>query len=138
MRLERCVTVGVPAAEAWAYVTDWTRHHEWVPLSRAEGVGGEGHAVGGRLRAWTGLGPVGVWDSMTITRWDEHPDGSGHFAVVHTGRVVRGDAEVEVVADGPSRATVRWVEDLRLPRVTAPIAGALLGMALKRLKARLG
>lgn len=138
MRLERSVAVNVPAAEAWAYVTDWDRHHEWVPLSRAEGVGGEGRAVGGKLRAWSGVGPIGIWDTMTITRWDERPDGSGHFAVVHTGRLVRGDAEVEVVAEGPSRATVRWAEDLRLPRITRPIAGALLGLALKRLEEKLG
>ncbi len=137
MRVEKSFTVDVPAAAAWSYVTDWSRHHEWVPFTRAEGVGGEGRGVGGKLRAWSGVGPIGFWDTMTITRWDERPDGSGALAVVHTGRVVRGDAEVEVIAEGPSRSTVRWVEELRLPRVAGLLIRPLLTLTLRRLEAKL-
>ena len=71
--------------------------------------------VGGHIRAWTGVGPVGFWDTMTITAWEEQPDGSARCEVLHTGRVVRGDGEFAVVADGPERCRFVWWERLDLP-----------------------
>jgi hypothetical protein len=64
------VDINAPAAAVWAYVTDWPRQAEWIPLTRVEAVDGA-RSVGGRLRAWTGVGPVGFWDTMTISVWEE-------------------------------------------------------------------
>ena len=70
--IRREVALDVPADVAWAYVTDWPRQGEWVPHTRVEHVDPAHPAVGvgGRLRAWSGLGPVGFWDTMTITSWE--------------------------------------------------------------------
>ena len=119
------VAVGAPARVVWDYVTDWPRQGEWIPLTRVEVVpeAGPTDVVGGRIRAWTGLGPVGFWDPMTITAWETRPDGSARCEVLHTGRVVRGEGEFTVVADGPERCTFVWREAIRVPGGTA---GAVL------------
>lgn len=146
--LVRCeVAVAAPARVVWSYVTDWPRQGEWIPLTRVEVVGDPRlrHTVGGRIRAWTGLGPVGFWDPMTITAWEEQPDGSARCEVLHTGAVVRGDAEFAVHADGADACRFVWWERLDIPG--GPV-GALLwrlggwaarrgvGLALRRMAAR--
>lgn len=117
--LERTAAVHAPARLLWDYVTDWSRHGEWIPLTRVDCVVGGARAVGGTFRAWSGIGPIGFWDPMTVVDWQEHEDGSGHVAVVHSGRVVRGNAEITVTAVGPDRSELRWVERLLLGRAAA-------------------
>ena len=116
------VRVEAPAGLVWEYVTDWQRQGEWVPLTRVERVDAA-DGVGGRFRAWTGLGPVGFWDTITITVWEQQPDGSARCEIMHTGSVVRGDAEFSVVPDGPGSCRVALWENLDVPG--GPV-GALL------------
>jgi len=128
------VHVDAPAALVWDYVTDWPRQGEWIPFTKVEVVGaGPAHDVGGRIRAWTGLGPVGFWDPMTITTWEADPDGSARCEVLHRGAVVRGDGEFAVVANGPAACTFVWWERLYLP--LGPLGGLLWrlgGWAMRR------
>ena len=115
--IRREVALDVPADVAWDYVTDWPRQGEWVPHTRVEHVDPADPAVGlgGRLRAWTGLGPVGFWDPMTITSWERRTDGGGRCEVLHTGKVVRGEGEFEVTADGAGRSRFLWSERAVVP-----------------------
>lgn len=113
-RVRRVVEVAAPARQVWDYVTDWPAQGEWVPFTRVERVDAADR-VGGRLRAWTGLGPVGFWDPMTITRWERDGDGGGICEVLHTGSVVRGEGEFSVVSLGPGRCRFVWVELVVVP-----------------------
>ena len=131
--IRREIDVAVPAAQLWAYVTDWPRQGEWVPHTRVEHVDPADPAdpavgLGGRLRAWTGLGRVGFWDPMTITSWERRPDGGGRCEVLHTGKVVRGEGEFEVVADGADRSRFLWSEQAVVP------FGALGGWGFRLLR----
>ncbi|HSE08077.1 MAG TPA: SRPBCC family protein, partial [Nocardioidaceae bacterium] len=63
--------VGASADLVWEYITDWPRQGEWIPLTRVERVDAA-DGVGGRFRAWTGIGPVGFWDTITITAWEKN------------------------------------------------------------------
>jgi len=111
------VRVDAPARVVWDYVTDWPRQGEWIPLTRVEAIppGAPARAVGERIRAWTGVGPVGFWDTMTITAWQQEEDGSARCEVLHTGRVVRGEAELAVRAEGPQACTFVWWERIEVP-----------------------
>jgi uncharacterized membrane protein len=126
------VCVAAPAGLVWDYVTDWPRQSEWIPLTRVEVTPGEGRArhVGGRFRAWTGVGPLGFWDPLTVTAWEEHTDGSGRCEMLHTGAVVRGEGEIRVVADGAHACTVHLWESLEVPG--GPV-GALVWRFVHRL-----
>lgn len=91
--------------------TDWRGQGEWMLGTAVEPVFGDGREVGGRLEAWSGIGPVGFLDTMVITEWDE----PRRVVVEHTGKVVRGLGvmEVEPAADGTS--VFIWSEELELP-----------------------
>ena len=72
---------------------------------------GDGRGVGSELAAWSGAGPAGFWDTMTITRWEP----PYRVDVEHTGSVVRGTGTMEVIALPGGRSRFVWAEDLELP-----------------------
>ncbi len=136
--VRRTVEVAAPASVVWDYVTDWPAQGEWIPLTRVERVDAA-DGLGGRLRAWTGLGPLGFWDPMTITRWERRADGGGECEVLHTGVVVRGEGVFAVEAVGPGSTRFVWAEVLVLPggrlamlawRLVGPMADRMIDRAL--------
>jgi len=102
--------VAVSAEQLWAVLADWSRQGEWIPLTSVRSVRGDGHGVGGRIQAWTGVGPIGFADPMVITHWDP----PRRCEVLHLGSVVRGEAGFDVAAAG-SGARVAWWESVELP-----------------------
>ena len=157
VRLERVVDVARPAAEVWDHVTDWPRQAEWVPLTQVERVDAA-DGVGGRIRAWTGLGgparrasaaeglslwPPGFWDPMTITAWERTPDGGGRCEVLHRGQVVEGEGEFTVMATSGLSSRFVWAETVVLPfgllgrlgwRVARPVVATLVDRALRTMR----
>ncbi|MQA87691.1 MAG: SRPBCC family protein [Streptosporangiales bacterium] len=130
--------VAAPAAATWEVLTDWERHRDWMLATRARGTAAGGRAVGGGIEAWTGLGPIAVRDTMTITAWEP----PRRCEVEHTGRVVRGTGVLEVVPVEDSRSRVVWSERLEPPfgRVgrlgwvmVRPLVTAALRTSLRRL-----
>ena len=79
--------------------------------TRVEVRRGDGRSVGSELAAWSGAGPAGFWDTMTITRWES----PYRVDVLHTGSVVRGTGTMEVLALPGDRSRFVWSEDLALP-----------------------
>ena len=126
--------VAASAQQVWDLLTDWDLHDRWMLFTRAEG----GRAEGETISAFTGVGPVGFLDTMTITVW-EPP----HRAVVrHTGRVVRGSGAFEVEALAAGRSRVVWSEWLELPLgllgrlgwpLVRPVLRRLVQASLRRL-----
>jgi hypothetical protein len=113
-RVELTVPVDVraPAEAVWRTVTDWPGQGDWVIGTRVEVEGGgDGRHLGARLRAFTGVGPVGFLDTMEILEWDP----PRRCLVRHTGKVVRGDGVFEVVPLGAERARFVWTELVDLP-----------------------
>ncbi|NMI00685.1 SRPBCC family protein [Pseudonocardia acidicola] len=110
------VDVAAPAEAVWAAVTDWAGQGDWMLGTRVEVTGGDGRSVGSTLRAVTGVGPLGVPDTMEITEWTASaPGGPFRCVVRHTGAVVRGDGVFEVAGVGPDRSRFLWSELLELP-----------------------
>jgi uncharacterized protein YndB with AHSA1/START domain len=104
------VDVAAPVEQTWAAATDWDRQGEWMLGTTVRGTVNDGRGVGGRLRAVTGVGRLGVVDTMEITGWDP-PYGA---YVRHLGRVVRGTAAFEV-KQRSGGSTFVWTEELDLP-----------------------
>lgn len=122
------------AERTFEVLTDWPRHAEWMPFTKARG----GHEVGAGLEAWTGVGPIGFLDTMIITEWQP----GRRVAVRHTGRVVRGEAWFELTPRPEGGCTVVWGERLELPLgplgrvgwlVLAPISRRFMRLGLHRL-----
>lgn len=104
------VDVEAPVDRTWAGAVDWAGQGQWMLGTRVRPTRQDGRGVGGRIEAFTGVGPLGFVDPMEITLWE--PPHRCH--VVHTGRVVRGTGAFEVEARG-SRSRFVWREDLELP-----------------------
>lgn len=120
--------VEAPPQQVWDVLTDWSVHHEWMLFTKAEG----GAGVGETVSAFTGVGPVGFLDTMTITAWDP-PE---RAVVRHTGRVVRGSGSFEVQALGENRSRVVWSEWVQVPfglvgRLGWPLARRLLAAGVR-------
>jgi hypothetical protein len=110
------VEVDAPAAAVWAYVTDWERQGEWMLGTRVRVTGGDGRGAGTTLHAVTGVGPVGVPDTMEVVDFVEPTDATpGRAAVRHTGKIIRGDGFFEVVPLGPHRCRFTFTELIDLP-----------------------
>jgi len=143
-RLQREVEIAAPAARVWDYVTDWPRQEEWIPKTRVEKLD-DAAGVGGRFRAWTGLGRVGFWDPMTITSWERSADGGGVCEVLHLGAVVKGEGEFGVVAVDEHTSRFVWAEMLVVPfgrvgavgwRLARPVVERLIDVGLRRMRDR--
>ncbi|MEV5411268.1 SRPBCC family protein [Thermopolyspora sp. NPDC052614] len=137
---EVAVTVDADAApeRVFAVLTDWDRHGEWMFLTRARVVRGDGHSAGSGLAAFTGVGPLGFLDTMEITRWDP----PRIVEVRHTGRLVRGTGVFQVRPRPQGGSTIRWQEHLDLPfgpaghlgwLAAGPISAVFLRWSLRRL-----
>ena len=109
------VDVDAPVETVWGEVTDWESQGEWMLGTDVKVTRGDGTSVGSELAATTGVGPLGVTDTMEIVGWDPP-----HRATVrHTGRVVRGSGVFTVLErrtdDGREASTFVWSEQLDLP-----------------------
>lgn len=131
------VDVDASMAEVWAGATDWAGQAEWMLGTTVTPTAQDGQGVGGAIAAFTGVGRIGVTDTMEITRWD--PPYACH--VLHTGRVVRGTGAFVVEPRGDDQATFVWSEVVDLPLgrlgraawpVVRPVFAAGVRLSLKR------
>ena len=140
------VEVDAPADAVWDYVTEWERQGEWMLGTRVQVTGGDGRGVGTRLHAVTGVGPLGVPDTMEVLEFVA-PSGTapGRATVRHTGRFIRGDGFFEVVPLGPQRCRFTFTELIDLPLgplgraawpLLRPVIKAGFVASLKRMAAR--
>jgi hypothetical protein len=141
-RIQREVQVAAPAEAVWDYVTDWPRQGEWIPQTRVENLD-DASGLGGRFRAWSGIGRLGFWDPMTITAWERSADGGGRCEVLHRGAVVKGEGEFAVVARGPAASTFVWAEVVVIPfgrvgalawRLVRPVVERLIDAGLDSMR----
>ncbi|SFB51746.1 Polyketide cyclase / dehydrase and lipid transport [Amycolatopsis marina] len=105
------VDVAAPAGTTWLALTDWERQGEWMLGTEVRVTEGNGRSVGSRIAAVTGIGPVGLTDTMEITGWEP----PSRCTVRHLGRLVRGTGAFHVQDRGPDRSVFIWSERLILP-----------------------
>ena len=110
--------IAVPAERAWAAIADWESQGTWIIATKVQGTA---TAAGEHLEGWTGIGPLGFLDTMTVTEWDP----PHRCVVLHTGRVVRGTGGFEVTARGEAGCRVTWWERVDLPLGTLGKVGWL-------------
>jgi hypothetical protein len=131
---ETVVHLTAEPAVVWERLTDWARHGEWIPLTRVEVDPSDPD----RFVAYSGVGPLTLEDRMVVE--EMHFDGAeGICRVAKLGPVLTGHASFHVSSTAGG-TTVRWVEDVtvpRLPRPLAPAAAAVARLAFERSLRRL-
>ncbi len=105
------VLVNAPPESVFDAFTQWSEQGEWMTGTRVEVRRGDGQSPHSEIAGWTGLGPLGFSDTMTITRWEP----PYRVDVEHTGSVVRGTGTMQVLALPDGRSRLVWSEGLELP-----------------------
>jgi hypothetical protein len=117
-------------------MTDWERQHEWMLATKVRADAAGARSAGGRIAAFTGVGPLGFWGTMTVTRWEE----PRLVEVDHTGKVVRGLGIFRVEQWGPGTRFV-WREEVDPPLgragalgwyIVKPLIAAGVAVSLRR------
>jgi uncharacterized protein YndB with AHSA1/START domain len=132
-QLTRDAFVAAPPESVFAALTDWASQGSWLPLTHVRVLEGDGCEVGSRIEAVTGVRPAVVVDVMEITRFDA----PHRVDLQHTGGLVRGSVQIEVLTLPGGTSRVVWTERLHIPggRIGAlvwPVAGRALGWGLGR------
>lgn len=113
--IEIAVDVNQSASKVFAYFTDWPRQGEWMVGTRVEaraaGELGLGRGKNAEIAGFSGIGPIGFWDTMTITNWVE----GERVDVLHTGWLVRGTGSMIVEHVDDRRSRFIWSEQLDIP-----------------------
>lgn len=94
--------VRLTPADAWARLTAWERHGEFVPLTRIA-------LTPNGFDAFTGIGRVGFHDPMEIVAWRD----DAFCRLEKRGRLVTGWAELSVDPT-PTGSRVVWREDIHV------------------------
>lgn len=136
--LVRSVDIDARPEAVWAAVTDWDHHGRWMLLTSVRRLERLGEGAGGRIEAFTGIGPLGLRDPMTITVWRPPYRCENR----HEGTLVRGVGAFDVEALPGNRSRFTWSEWLDLPLglvgelgfvLVRPFFSAFLGLCLRRL-----
>ncbi len=122
--VELRIPVKASQESVWSAITDWKRQGEWMFATHVDVTSDNHEGVGASLAAFTGFGPVGFLDTMTITSWEP----PYRCDVNHTGRVVRGTGTFIVERISDSESVFVWSEDLEIPLGSV----GRLGFALTR------
>ncbi|MEY3696669.1 MAG: hypothetical protein RJA41_319 [Actinomycetota bacterium] len=110
--IELYVDINATTEQVFEYLTDWPKQSEWVLGTHVEiRTPGLAKEVGGKIAAFTGIGPIGFWDYMTIIKWEY----AKAVDVVHTGRVVKGTGSMRVEKLSENKSRFYWSEDLEIP-----------------------
>lgn len=131
-------TVPASSEEVFSAVTNWELQHKWIFATKVSGIGDNNRKLGGKLEAFTGFGPFGFTDTMTITRWSP----PNMCEVAHTGKLVKGSGVFEVTNTNHT-TYFTWTEHIELPfgvvgrvgwPLIKPLALAGLKISLYRFK----
>jgi len=107
------VKVFAPVDQVWNKLVNWQSQGEWMALTHVTSSvddGGES-GVGTEIRAFTGIGKVGVWDEMRVTQWDPPT----FCAVDHYGRWIKGVGEFRLTAISSHSTRFDWYEKINAP-----------------------
>ena len=133
-RAELVLAVDVDATPQATFdaLVDWARQGEWMLGTTVTPTHSEGRGVGGRISAFTGLGPLGFTDTMEITAWDP----PRRCDVLHTGKVVRGTGSFAVEPLPGDRSRFIWREEIDLPfgalgRLAWPLGKPVAALGVK-------
>lgn len=111
------VSVKIEASQVhvWSQLIDWKSQSNWMALTKVRSSVDNGgtSGIGTDIKAFTGIGKVGILDEMRIVTW-EPP----HFcAVDHYGRWIKGIGEFRLVKISDDMTRFDWYEKIQAPKL---------------------
>lgn len=106
------LVINAPIEKVWASLADWESQSQWMLQTKVEVTSKIREGVGTTIAAFTGIGPIGLMDHMTVTSWNPPTV----CDVLHTGRVIKGTGRFELTALSEGSTRFDWSEEILAPR----------------------
>ena len=105
--------INAPIQKVWDSLVQWEKQGEWMLQTKVWVTSEITEGVGTSINAFTGIGPLGVLDSMTVTAWQPP-----HTCdVLHTGKIIKGTGRFHLREITSDTTIFDWSEEVIAPRV---------------------
>jgi len=104
--------IDAPIQKVWDSLAQWEKQGEWMLQTKVWVTSEITEGVGTSINAFTGIGPLGVLDSMTVTAWQPP-----HTCdVLHTGKIIKGTGRFHLRELNAQTTIFDWSEEVLAPR----------------------
>jgi len=105
--------INAPIQKVWDSLAQWEKQGEWMLQTKVWVTSEITHGVGTSINAFTGVGRIGVLDSMTVTSWQPP-----HTCdVLHTGKIIKGTGRFHLREITSETTIFDWSEEVIAPRI---------------------
>ncbi len=106
------LTIKAPIQTVWDSLAQWEKQGDWMLQTKVWVTSQITQGVGTSISAFTGIGPLGILDTMSVTSWQPP-----HTCdVVHTGRIIKGTGRFHLREIDPQTTIFDWSEEVIAPR----------------------
>ena len=103
--------INEPIQKVWDSLAQWEKQGEWMLQTKVWVTSEITEGVGTSINAFTGVGPLGVLDSMTVTSWQPP-----HTCdVLHTGKIIKGTGRFHLREITSDTTIFDWSEEVIAP-----------------------
>ena len=109
------VKINAPCDQVWRRLVDWKSQGDWMALTKVNSNADDGgvSGVGTEIKAFTGIGRIGILDEMRVVTWEP----PRFCAVDHYGKAIKGIGEFHLVQKSDYVTEFNWYEKIRAPRL---------------------
>ena len=105
--------INAPIQKVWDSLAQWEKQGEWMLQTKVWVTSEITHGVGTSINAFTGVGRIGVLDSMTVASWQPP-----HTCdVLHTGKIIKGTGRFHLREITSETTIFDWSEEVIAPRI---------------------
>lgn len=107
------ITIKAPIQKVWDSLANWENQGDWMLQTKVWVTSQSHEGVGTEISAFTGIGRLGILDTMSVTNWQPP-----HTCdVVHTGTIIKGTGRFHLRELDESTTAFDWSEVVIAPRV---------------------
>ena len=107
------LTIKAPIQKVWDALAQWEKQGDWMLQTKVWVTSEVSEGVGTNISAFTGIGRLGILDTMSVTTWQPP-----HTCdVVHTGKIIKGTGRFHLREIDATTTAFDWSEVVIAPRV---------------------
>lgn len=107
------LTIKAPIQKVWDALAQWEKQGDWMLQTKVWVTSEVSEGVGTNISAFTGIGRLGILDTMSVTTWQPP-----HTCdVVHTGKIIKGTGRFYLREIDATTTAFDWSEVVIAPRI---------------------
>ena len=122
-------TINAPIKTVWNEVSRLENHTNWMnDAEKIDFLSENNSGMGTEMKVLTKIGPIKLYDYMTVTNWEVEKS----IAVDHIG-IVTGKGEFKLEEIDENNTKFNWEETLKFPIYLGGIIGEFFGAPILKL-----